>query len=191
MGGRGAGYSKSIKVVRETNKALLITKDGKEGWIQKRWMRADGTLTPAGEKAFNENAMSVAEAKKIQSAKMQKQKEIEKARAKLEKEGVRFNKWERDGQERVYIKFAGANSEVSTYLERDGNEYYLRTKARTSDYNGMPTSFMRTYNVQARRNAMESAERTELSRAQDSLEKFMKSKGISNMDYSKLKKYFG
>lgn len=35
-----------VEVVKETDKALLIQdKDGREGWIQKRWRREDGTVS--------------------------------------------------------------------------------------------------------------------------------------------------
>lgn len=37
-----------FEIIKETNKALFICKDGKGCWIQKRWMRKDGSLTPAG-----------------------------------------------------------------------------------------------------------------------------------------------
>ncbi len=41
-----------IKIVKETKKALFIEKDGKQTWIQRRWLRADNTLTAAGEKSM-------------------------------------------------------------------------------------------------------------------------------------------
>lgn len=43
-----------MTIKRETKKALLIEENEKTFWIQKRWLREDGTLTPAGEKARNE-----------------------------------------------------------------------------------------------------------------------------------------
>ncbi len=43
-----------FEIQRETAKAYEVKKDGKTFWIQKRWMREDGTLTPQGEKAFKE-----------------------------------------------------------------------------------------------------------------------------------------
>lgn len=40
----------TINITKETKKALYVElSDGRQGWIQRRWMRADGTLTPAGE----------------------------------------------------------------------------------------------------------------------------------------------
>tara|TARA_Y100000296_G_C5134174_1_gene237249 strand:+ start:163 stop:534 length:372 start_codon:yes stop_codon:yes gene_type:complete len=43
-----------VQIKRETKKALLLeTEDGKTFWIQKRWMRDDGTLTPKGLEALN------------------------------------------------------------------------------------------------------------------------------------------
>lgn len=41
-------------IARETRKALLLRENGKEFWIQKNWLRADGSLTPAGEKTRDE-----------------------------------------------------------------------------------------------------------------------------------------
>ena len=43
-----------FKIERETKKALLLKKDGKTFWIQKRWMREDGSLTPSGQQAFKD-----------------------------------------------------------------------------------------------------------------------------------------
>ncbi len=41
----------TFKINRETKKALNLS-DGKVTfWVQRRWLRDDGTLTPAGEKA--------------------------------------------------------------------------------------------------------------------------------------------
>jgi len=38
--------------LRETDKARLLEHNGIQFWIQKRWQKADGTLTPAGKKAM-------------------------------------------------------------------------------------------------------------------------------------------
>lgn len=43
-----------FKVEKETAKAKLLRKGDKSFWIQKRWMREDGTLTAAGQKAYEE-----------------------------------------------------------------------------------------------------------------------------------------
>ena len=40
-------------VEKETEKALLLVLDAVPFWVQKRWLKADGTLTPAGWKAFH------------------------------------------------------------------------------------------------------------------------------------------
>ena len=40
-------------VEKETEKALLMVLDAVPFWIQKRWLKNDGTLTPAGWKAFH------------------------------------------------------------------------------------------------------------------------------------------
>ena len=40
--------SDTINIVSSTEKALRIEVDGHETWIQRRWMRDDGTLTPKG-----------------------------------------------------------------------------------------------------------------------------------------------
>lgn len=44
----------NLQIIRETKKGALIRKNGKETWVQKRWIREDGSLTPAGEKALSE-----------------------------------------------------------------------------------------------------------------------------------------
>lgn len=46
---------KNLEIIKSTKKAHLIKIDGIEFWIQKRWLKADNTLTPAGLKSF-ENA---------------------------------------------------------------------------------------------------------------------------------------
>ncbi|MDR0487004.1 MAG: hypothetical protein LBG91_02025 [Treponema sp.] len=38
--------------IRETEKARLLEYDGIQFWVQKKWQRADGTLTPAGKKSM-------------------------------------------------------------------------------------------------------------------------------------------
>ena len=43
-----------FKVERETAKAKLLRKGDKSFWVQKRWLREDGTLTAAGQKAYEE-----------------------------------------------------------------------------------------------------------------------------------------
>ena len=57
----------SIK--RETKKALLVVIEGNEFWIQRRWLRAGNTLTPAGIKSYE------AEMKKNQNAGVYSSKE--------------------------------------------------------------------------------------------------------------------
>lgn len=34
-----------VSIVRETAKALLVEAAGQQGWIQRRWLRADGTVS--------------------------------------------------------------------------------------------------------------------------------------------------
>ena len=41
-------------VVETRPKALKLNHDGVDFWVQKKWMRADGTLTPSGVKSFDE-----------------------------------------------------------------------------------------------------------------------------------------
>jgi len=45
-----------MTIIAETKKALKIEVDGVQTWIQRRWLRADGTLTAAGQKALAEAA---------------------------------------------------------------------------------------------------------------------------------------
>lgn len=46
--------NKAITIKHETNKALLLVRGNVEFWVQKKWYKADGTLTPAGEKSYQE-----------------------------------------------------------------------------------------------------------------------------------------
>ena len=41
----------AFAIKRETKKALLLTEDGKDYWIQRRWLREDGTLTAKGQES--------------------------------------------------------------------------------------------------------------------------------------------
>jgi hypothetical protein len=41
-----------MTTVKETGKGRLLEHDGIRFWIQKRWQRADGSLTPAGKQAM-------------------------------------------------------------------------------------------------------------------------------------------
>lgn len=49
-----------VQIVRSTAKAHLISAEGKEGWIQARWLKADGTVA----KATFEKAVTNAEERK-------------------------------------------------------------------------------------------------------------------------------
>lgn len=62
-----------LKIEKSTAKAHLLKKDGKTFWIQKKWLREDGTLTPAGQKAFEQ-------------AETDEQKTARKAKEKAERE---------------------------------------------------------------------------------------------------------
>lgn len=35
----------NVKIIKETQKALLINSNGRQGWIQRRWLGADCTVT--------------------------------------------------------------------------------------------------------------------------------------------------
>jgi len=39
-------------ILRETDKALKLDHNGIQFWVQRRWRKPDGTLTPAGKKAM-------------------------------------------------------------------------------------------------------------------------------------------
>jgi len=49
----------TINIVSSTEKALRIEVDGTETWIQRRWMRDDGTLTPKGLEAVQRAKSSI------------------------------------------------------------------------------------------------------------------------------------
>ncbi|MDR0709154.1 MAG: hypothetical protein LBF77_03700 [Spirochaetaceae bacterium] len=41
-----------MRVMKETEKGRLLEYEGIRFWIQKRWQRADGSLTPAGKRSM-------------------------------------------------------------------------------------------------------------------------------------------
>jgi len=41
-----------MTVIKETERAKYLEHDGIRFWIQRRWQRVDGTLTPAGKKSM-------------------------------------------------------------------------------------------------------------------------------------------
>jgi len=44
--------TREFQTIKETCKALQLSADGVPFWIQRRWLREDGTLTPKGEASF-------------------------------------------------------------------------------------------------------------------------------------------
>ena len=44
--------TREFKIIKETRKALQLSADGVVFWVQRRWLREDGTLTPKGEASF-------------------------------------------------------------------------------------------------------------------------------------------
>lgn len=80
----------NVVAIRETKKAYLLKKDNVEFWVQKRWVREDGTLTKAGEKAYNKQIETNETKKKLHE-------DFVKRTERLEKNGVEFNKvWENE-----------------------------------------------------------------------------------------------
>nr|DAH89341.1 MAG TPA: hypothetical protein [Caudoviricetes sp.] len=76
-----------FKITAETKKAALVEKNGVDFWVQKRWIRPNGSLTPA--------AVSNYEKAKKNGGVSARRKEEAEYRAKLEREGVPFVKtWE-------------------------------------------------------------------------------------------------
>lgn len=41
-----------MRIIKETEKGLLLEKDCVQFWVQRRWFKTDGSLTPAGIKAY-------------------------------------------------------------------------------------------------------------------------------------------
>lgn len=90
-GGGASGESTTklkdgFEIAHETRKAYLLKKDGKTFWVQKKWVRPDGSLTPAAQKNFENEPTDE-----------QKQKDKEEA-AKRWREGQPIPKpdWESD-----------------------------------------------------------------------------------------------
>ena len=65
-----------FKVERETAKAKLLRKGDKSFWIQKRWMREDGTLTAAGKKAYEEAETDQAKQERQEKRKAERERGI-------------------------------------------------------------------------------------------------------------------
>lgn len=70
---KGRSINKGYEIQKETPKAYLLKKDNKTFWVQKRWLREDGTLTPAGEKAFNEAPTDEQKAKEKENRKAKRE----------------------------------------------------------------------------------------------------------------------
>jgi hypothetical protein len=94
------GDNLKFKTLKETPKALLLEKEGTSFWIQKRWMREDGTLTAAGQKAYNtaKNALKVSESD-INISQEKPDYESEKALGYDSRVLVHYGAYSRNGQE--------------------------------------------------------------------------------------------
>lgn len=103
---------------RETEKAYLIEKDGVDFWVQKRWVREDGTLTKAGEKSYNEALQIGGITNAREKVYEAEQEHIER----LKKDGVNFQKvWENE-------KCVAADTIYNFYNQRTGDyeDYRVR-----------------------------------------------------------------
>jgi hypothetical protein len=106
-----------MKILKETKKALLIEKDGIQFWIQRRWMKSDNTLTPAGVKAF----------------------ENKKSQIKKEKEYINISGYFEDYSEKA-IK-VNALLEYCD-IEKDGNTYFFAPKSMLKNECELPRWFL-------------------------------------------------
>jgi len=90
-----------MTVITTTKKAVKLEKNGVKFWVQKRWHREDGTLTPAGEKAYE---IAV---KKQESSnswfRISDYQEHETAKAIMIKVAVDYFDIERDGTEKIWF----------------------------------------------------------------------------------------
>jgi hypothetical protein len=82
-------YTTSMRTIKETSKALLITDEVNVAWIQKKWLRANGSLTPAGQKALEEGK-TLAQFEKEQSDFEKKTVRIFTVKAKETEKAVAF-----------------------------------------------------------------------------------------------------
>ena len=67
-----------FKVERETAKAKLLRKGDKSFWVQKRWLREDGTLTAAGQKAYEEAETDSAKQARQEKRKADRERGVER-----------------------------------------------------------------------------------------------------------------
>lgn len=73
-------------ITKETPKSYKINKDGLDFWVQKKWVREDGTLTPAGE----QNYKAVKQVGTYADYRKNYKENIQKAKERLQKDGVKF-----------------------------------------------------------------------------------------------------
>lgn len=110
------------KAIKETDKAYRLEKDGVQFWVPKKYVRADGSLTPGVHKAYD-------------NAKEMKQfRDADKERiAKLEENGVPFKpSWESD-------KAVGVDVEVDWYdIEKDTKVRVFFPKSAINDKGNIP-----------------------------------------------------
>lgn len=103
-----------MEILKETEKAKLLSYNGKNFWIQKRWMRKDGTLTAKGEEAKHQAEVP---AKKTAKSKPFKQCKYCEARH-ISDKAVLIKSF--DGQEDIFptsqIKFIENVALIPTWL---------------------------------------------------------------------------
>lgn len=95
-----------VAVARETAKALLVEAEGRQGWIQRRWLAADGTVSAA---TF-EKAVAGAQERREEAA---RQREAEAAERQFRDSFHRVpvvRESERAVAAEIVVEFAGAES---------------------------------------------------------------------------------
>lgn len=115
-----------FELVKETTKAYQLQKSGKTFWIQKRWLKEDGSLHPAGQQAFEE-AKTDEEKKQAKEEYIKRRKEGVKRPAKADWESDKaygydinldFYDIEKDIRHRIFIpkSVIQPNGNIPTWL---------------------------------------------------------------------------
>lgn len=115
-----------FELVKETTKAYQLQKSGKTFWIQKRWLKEDGSLLPAGQQAFEE-AKTDEEKKQAKEEYIKRRKEGVKRPAKADWESDKaygydinldFYDIEKDIRHRIFIpkSVIQPNGNIPTWL---------------------------------------------------------------------------
>lgn len=182
--------SEKIEIVKETKKAFLIEKDGKQAWIQKRWLRDDGTLTAKGEEAIKNSTVTISEARAKQ-AEIQNIKAVKKqTEERLKSNILELKKWVNpaNGEERIYVNFFGKSAEMKAWLEYNAQDDSYIPRVKIVEDNVFSRN---NFYYQDRMNNIRAFENSSLSEFQNKIDEFKKIHKIKVLNREIIKKFIG